>query len=144
MDCILRVIHGPDQGQEHRLQPGPNLIGRGKQAALRLSPEDISWEHAVVTRQGEEYYVENLSAVGTWVGDARIDGRVRLRPRDKVRLSKETVLRLDTADGGGGLLGNRLFLGSLLVAMLGLLVGVVFYQGRTSGPSRGTGPDDWN
>lgn len=140
MDCIIRVINGPDQGREHRLVAGPNLIGRGNRAALRLTPEDVSWEHAVVTRDGTDYYLENLSALGTWVGDARITGRVRLRPRDKVRLTKDTVLRIDAAEGGGGLLSSRLFLGVLLVAMLGLLAGAIFYSSRSDA---GTASADW-
>src|SRR3954451_18821437 len=129
MDCVIRVINGPDAGQEHRLRAGANLIGRGTRAALRLSPEDVSWEHAVVTRQGDEYYVENLSALGTWVGDAKIAGKVRLRPRDKVRLTKDTVLRLDAADGDGGVLGGRGLLVLAIVVLLGVLAAVAFYQG---------------
>src|SRR5947209_18578138 len=102
MDWLIRVIQGPEQGQERLLQPGPNRVGRGRSAGLKLSPEDVSWEHAVVTRDGDEYYVENLSAQGTWVGDARVNGRVRLKPRDRIRLSEETILRVEPAAGGGG------------------------------------------
>ena len=141
MDCVIRVISGPDQGREHRLQPGPNLIGRGNKAALRLTPEDVSWEHAVVTRQGDEYYVENLSALGTWVGDARISGRVRLRPRDTVRLSGDTALRLESADGAGGALGSRTFLVAAVIVMLGVLAAVAFYQ--FGGEGEAPGGSDW-
>src|SRR3982750_4092589 len=140
MDCLLRVIEGPDKGREFPISAGAHLIGRGNRAALRLSPEDVSWEHAVVTRDGAEYYLENLSALGTWVGDAKISGKVRLRPRDKVRLTKDTVLRLDAADGGGGLLSSRAFLGTLLVVMLGIGAAVGFYSGKSDGS---TGDADW-
>lgn len=140
MECLLRVIDGPDQGLEHLLQAGPNLIGRGNRAALQLTPEDVSWEHAVVTRQGEEYFVENLSALGTWVGDAKIVGRVRLRPRDELRLTKDTVLRMEPVDGGG-LLGSRAFLATAVVTMTGVLVAVLFFQGK--GGAASSQPDDW-
>ena len=141
MEWLIRVIEGPDKGTEHRLPPDgkPTVIGRGRAAGVRLSPEDVSWEHAVVTGERGELYLENLSALGTWVGDAKVAGRVRLRPRDRLRLSKETVLQVDSAEGGGGLLGNRGFLVTVLLLLLGLLGAVAYFQG--AGASSGT--DDW-
>lgn len=141
MEWLIRVIEGPDKGTEQRVDPGgdPVVIGRGRAAGVRLSPEDVSWEHAVVTEERGELYVENLSALGTWVGDAKVAGRVRLRPRDRVRLSKETVLQVDSADGGTGLLGNRGFLVAVLLLLLALLGAVAYFQ--AAGGSTGT--NDW-
>jgi hypothetical protein len=138
MECVVRVIQGPDKGLEHSLAPGPNVIGRGSRAAVRLTPEDVSWEHAVITRDGGDYFVENLSALGTWIGEQKIAGKVRLRPRDKVRLSADCVLRLEPA-GGAGVLGSRGVLAAALVAVLGLSVAAVFFfdQSEEAG-------DDWN
>jgi hypothetical protein len=123
MDWIIRVIEGPDEGLVQPLHSGPNVIGRGKAAAIKLSVEDVSWEHAVVVREQDECILENLSALGTWVGDARVTGRVRLRPGDKIRLTEQTVLRVESADGPGM---SRALLISALVAMV-LILGVVFY-----------------
>jgi hypothetical protein len=102
MDCTVRVIKGPDAGVECRLKPGPNLVGRSLKAALTLSAPDISWEHLSITRTGDQYVVENLSAVGTYLDDARLTGPVKLRPRDHLRLSKDTVLRFEPAAGSSG------------------------------------------
>jgi hypothetical protein len=125
MDWIIRVIEGPDQGLVQPLHPGPNMIGRGKAAAVKLSVEDVSWEHAVVVRDADQCYLENLSALGTWVGDTRVNGRVRVRPGDKIRLNEQTVLRIESA-GGSGM--SRAILISALVVMLAILGAVTYYK----------------
>jgi hypothetical protein len=139
MEYVLRVIAGPDKGLELRLQPGAHVIGRGSRAALRLTSEDVSWEHAVITRDGDEYLIENLSAVGTWVAEAKIAGRIRLRPRDKVRLSAECVLRLEPPEGVG-LLRGRFGLAAVFAVVLGLCVAALIFFGDSSQ----SGGDDWD
>jgi len=141
MDLVLRIIEGPDQGQVFPVPPGSHVIGRGNRAALKLTPEDISWEHAIITREGDDYFIENLSALGTWVGDAKVAGRVKLRLRDRIRLSGEAVLRIEPV-GGGGLLSSRAFLGGMLLVVLALGVAALFFSGEfnTAGPEA----DDWN
>jgi hypothetical protein len=124
MDWLIRVIEGPDQGLVQPLQPGPNMIGRGKAAAVKLSVEDVSWEHALVTRDQDQCFLENLSALGTWVGEARVNGRVRVRPGDKIRLTEQTVLRVESAGGSGT---GRAILITAVVAMLVVLGAVAYY-----------------
>jgi hypothetical protein len=125
MDWLIRVIEGPDQGLVQPLQPGPNMIGRGKAAAIKLSVEDVSWEHALVTRDQDQCFLENLSALGTWVGEARVNGRVRVRPGDKIRLTEQTVLRVESVSGSGT---GRALLITALVVMLVVLGVVGYYQ----------------
>jgi hypothetical protein len=140
MECNVRVISGPSAGETMKLLPGANLIGRSAKAALRLSATDISYEHCVITRSGDEYVLENLSALGTYVDDAKLTGPVKLRPRDQIRLSRETVLRLEAADGGGGLLAGRRGILGGLVAVLLVVVGFVAYD--LLSPQQQA--DDWN
>lgn len=140
MDLVLRVISGPDKGQEFPVPPGAHVIGRGSKAAMKLSPEDVSWEHAVVSRDGDDYFVENLSALGTWVGDAKVAGKVKLRPRDKIRLTGETVVRIEPV-GGGGLLASRAFLGVLLSLAIAMSVAALFFSDFESAGVSST--DDW-
>jgi len=125
MDLLIRVIEGPDQGLVQPLQPGPNMIGRGKAAAVRLSVEDVSWEHALVTCDHDQCFLENLSALGTWVGEARVNGRVRVRPGDRIRLTEQTVLRIESASGAGT---SRAVLITAVVVMLVVLGVVGYYQ----------------
>lgn len=141
MDLVINVISGPEKGQTFPVPPGSHVIGRGQKAAVKLSPEDVSWEHAVLTREGDDYFIENLSALGTWVGDTKVAGRVRLRPRDKIRLSGDCIVRLEPP-GGGGLFSSRAFLGLLLSVMLSLAVAAVFYSGEFEGS--GSSVDDWD
>jgi len=140
MDCILRVISGSDAGTTARLQPGSNLIGRSPKAALRLKPGDISYEHCTITRAGDEYVVENLSALGTYLDDAKLSGPVKLRPRDELRLSKDTVVRLEAVGGESGLLaGRRGVLATLIILMMGM---AGFIAWNVMGPTKLA--DDWN
>lgn len=127
MDCIIKVIKGPDTGETARLQPGSNLIGRSPKAALRLKSQDISWEHCTITRSGDDYVAENLSALGTYLDDAKLTGPVKLRPRDQLRLSKETVLRFEAVGNDAGLLaGRRGILVTLIVVLLAVLSLIVW------------------
>lgn len=140
MDLVIRVIEGPDKGQVFPVAPGSHVLGRGAKASFKLTPESVSWEHAVITRDGEDYFVENLSAVGTWVGDAKVTSRVRLRPRDRIRLSGDSVVRLESVEWGG-LLASRGFLGALLAAVVTLSVAALFFSGEFEGSPAGN--DDW-
>lgn len=139
MDCVIRVIKGPDAGAVYALQSGVTLIGRSGKAGLRLTPQDISWEHVTITRNGSDYVVENLSALGTYLDDAKITGPVKLRPRDQLRLSKETVLRFETVGTDTGLLTSRRSLIVLLIVMLVAIAGYVLWD--LTSPPKAT--DDW-
>ncbi len=140
MDCDLRVIKGPDTGTLCRLQPGINLVGRSTKSALKLTGDDISWEHFTITRNGDLYTAENLSSLGTYMDDARLVGPVRLRPRAQLRLSQDTVVRLESADGSSsGWLNDRRVLVLLLVLVLiGGGIAAVMLGGRE------TPNDNWN
>lgn len=122
MDCVIRVLSGPDAGESARLQPGVNLIGRSPKAALRLKASDISWEHCSITRSGDEYIAENLSALGTYIDDAKLSSPVKLRPRDQLRLSKDTLLRFEVMGDDVGLLAGRR---GIVLALVVLLLGAI-------------------
>lgn len=139
MECLLRVIEGPDAGAEAMLLPGATLVGRSPQAALRLTSPEVSYEHLVVTRSGDEYLAENLSARGTYIDGNKVTGQVRLRPRDQVRLSSDTVLRLEVASGEG-LLTRWRTLGVTVVVLLLIAAGALLVREITA--SRGE--DDWD
>jgi hypothetical protein len=127
MDCFIEVIKGADKGLQLTLGPGVTIIGRSAKAGFRLNGEDVSFEHAQITRSGEEYVLENLSSFGTFIDGARLTGPVKLRPRDRVQLSQETVIRL-TAVGGNGLLARRGLLLGAIAAVLVLGVGYFAYD----------------
>ena len=52
------------------------LIGRGKHCDLIINSGKVSREHAAITREGEDYFIEDLgSSNGTWFDKRRISRR---------------------------------------------------------------------
>ena len=74
------------------------VIGRhGAGASIELNWDHrISRKHATVTAVGGEVWFEDLgSANGSWVGEARVDGKVRFEPGMSILVGR-TVLTLAT------------------------------------------------
>ena len=126
MDCVIKIIKGPEEGREFHLSGGETILGRSLKAQVRLTQEKVSFEHAVVTRLGDEYFIENLSAGGTLVNDEKITGKVKLRERDRVQLGPETIFRVENAPGSGKMTRQRRILfiaaGSAVVLLLVVLL----------------------
>ncbi len=52
------------------------LIGRGKHCDLIINSGKVSREHAAITREGSDYFIEDLgSSNGTWFDKRRISRR---------------------------------------------------------------------
>jgi len=52
------------------------LIGRGKHCDLIINSGKVSREHAAITREGGDYFIEDLgSSNGTWFDKRRITKR---------------------------------------------------------------------
>jgi pSer/pThr/pTyr-binding forkhead associated (FHA) protein len=141
MDCVIRVIKGTDTGLVVKLPQGQTVIGRNNTAAVRLSAANVSWEHAVITRSGEDYTLENLSAFGTFVDGAKITAPARLRLKAQIRVGDDTVLRLDPGEAEAAALARRRMLVWLLTAMIAVAVGLLGYVLVTSS---GDQPDNWD
>ncbi len=140
MDCELRVIKGPDAGQRLKLAVGQTLVGKSAAAGLRLTDTDASWEHAVVIRAGEDYFLENLSAHGTFLDGQKITAQVKLKPRDEFRVGLDSVIRLEPADAAAALIARRRLLIGLVVALVLGLVTVLIVQAVNNASKK---PDDW-
>lgn len=120
MDCTLKVTAGPENGQEFTCAGAETYIGRSQRCAVRLSSATISFEHAVVHRTGDEFFVENLSANGTWLNNQRLTARTRLKARDQIRVGDQTVLRVERIPATAGVASgsSRGLLILLLIVML--------------------------
>lgn len=125
MDCLIRVIKGPDTGASAPIAGGTVLIGRSPSAAVRLTSPEISWEHAQITRNDNDCTLENLSASGSYLGDARVSGAVKLRHRDQIRLSDGTILRFEATGVGAGRRGRGI-MAAVIVAMLAAALVIAF------------------
>jgi len=139
-ESLVRVIKGPDENVTATLLQGQTVLGRGSKAGLKLSPATVSWEHAVITRNGDVYILENLSAHGTWLNDAKVAGRMSLKPRDVIKLADDVWVRFEPSGMPQGLLARRnlLIAGALILVLGGLVVALDPFSGP-SGP-----PADWN
>ncbi len=134
----LVVISGADEGKGCEVTPDAEcLIGRSPDAALRLSDESISWEHAVVTDEGGKTYIENLSALGTQVRGQKITRKTRLGSNDIVELSPTCQFRLDLAAAATTTQTSPLKSALLVVLAIVALGAAVMFMLPESTPSRG-------
>ncbi|HVT80957.1 MAG TPA: FHA domain-containing protein [Phycisphaerae bacterium] len=130
MDCTLQIIAGPENGQVFTCAGPETYIGRSQRCIVRLSSPAASFEHAVIQRTGDEFFIENLSANGTLLNNQRLTARTRLKPRDQVRVGDDTVIRVESlpAVAGGGSASRRLLLVIVLVFMVFGGLGLVIWD----------------
>ena len=70
------------------------MIGRGKHCDFVINSGKVSREHAVIMRDGGDYFIEDLgSSNGTFVNGERISAARELAPGDEVRVG-QTVLEV--------------------------------------------------
>jgi predicted component of type VI protein secretion system len=98
----LKIFFGEEQEDKvFVLEEGKNyLIGRVKEADIRLKDIKVSRNHCRVKAKGGKYYVEDVgSRNGTFVNGERIKGIVELKDGDQVRLGF-SVLQFFLAEKG--------------------------------------------
>jgi two-component system, cell cycle response regulator len=95
----LTVLSGNATGHVFKIAPGANTIGRHPNAELRIMDDGVSRQHAVVHREGNDLWVEDLdSRNGTYVNGNKIAQRTRLTEGDKLQVGRTTVLRFAYQD----------------------------------------------
>lgn len=116
---------------------GDASIGRDPDNDVVISHDSVSSRHAVLTREGRYYYVEDVgSKNGTYVGRRRISGPTRLCPGDILTIG---TTRFEVAGGAGR---QPRWLRSARVGAAALVVVVVIvavWPGRTKPPIEVTG-----
>ncbi len=86
---VYRLVWGR---REISLDPGENLIGRDREAAVWIDDDSVSRRHARVSVDDDGATIEDLgSKNGTYVGDRKIKGPARLSDRDIVRVGPATL-----------------------------------------------------
>lgn len=82
----LDVKQGPGQGKRFELDANELVLGRGDKATLVLESEEVSRQHAKLTRLEGEYTIEDLdSRNGILLNGLKVHSAV-LRDGDQVQL----------------------------------------------------------
>lgn len=90
------IVH---RDQEYPLADGEHILGRGDDAAVRLSAPLISRHHARIRVAGTELTLEDLgSKNGTLVNGERVNGTIALRGGDTIHAGGETLVVRTAAD----------------------------------------------
>lgn len=83
-------LHG-ERGPLARVDGERFLIGRGRHCDLVIDSAKVSREHAVIRREADGWWIEDLgSSNGTWLGRARVDRR-RIADGDEFHVCAEKI-----------------------------------------------------
>ncbi len=97
--CTLTVLAGPAAGTVATFEGKAFVIGRGETANLRIHDAGISREHVRLSRNGAAIEVADLrSRNGTTVDGQLLDGVLALHDGARVRLGRDTLVRVDIHD----------------------------------------------
>ena len=81
----------PDQGPALPVERDRFLIGRGRHCDLVIESAKVPREHAVIRREGDAWWIEDLgSSNGTWFERARIDRR-RIKDGDEFLVCSDRI-----------------------------------------------------
>ena len=85
--AVLKVLKGRNPGQQFPLDADRTVIGRHPECDIVLDMASVSREHASITREGDDYFVEDLhSRNGTFVNGELVHGRRRLEEDDRLKI----------------------------------------------------------
>jgi pSer/pThr/pTyr-binding forkhead associated (FHA) protein len=86
MKVKLKVVKGPNAGQEVKIPTPKCIIGRGEDCHLRPKSDAISRQHCVVYVKSGDLLVRDLkSKNGTFVNGERVNGDCVLKAGDKLQ-----------------------------------------------------------
>lgn len=79
-------------GREHEVTEPRVVLGRSREAGVRISDVNVSRKHAEVRQEGSTYWVVDLGSTnGTLVNGKRVD-RQRLRDGDRITLGSTEIV----------------------------------------------------
>ena len=108
--AILTVLTGVNAGQVFSLESSDNVIGRSREATIRIDDVGISRKHTRVMRtQDGRFIVEDMGSTnGTFVAARRVD-RLELRPGDRVQVGPNVLFRFSLIDATEEQLARSLY-----------------------------------
>ena len=108
--AVVTVITGPNAGRGFSVRDGETIIGRGKEAHVRVDDAGASRAHArIILGDDDRYVLEDLrSTNGTFVSGLRID-RVDLRSGDRIHIGPNVSLSFAVLDSQAELMTHQLY-----------------------------------
>jgi signal transduction histidine kinase len=95
----LLLSQGPGAGKRFPLEGHPVTVGRHPDAAVRLDLPDVSRHHAQVTREQDQFFLEDLgSSNGTFLNGLPLKGKTSLRHQDRIIIGRCEFLFEDAPD----------------------------------------------
>ncbi|MDR0868596.1 MAG: FHA domain-containing protein [Planctomycetota bacterium] len=142
---LVEVTTGKSAGKFVYLEDKPVLVGSSPMAALSLTDDGVKAEHALVSREGEQIWLENLSSGGTLLNGRTLTKRAMLMPDDVFTVADDVELTLrSTAEKGGGS-GLTWFLVALIfVVLAGAGLAAAVAAKKTGGWQRRAATQDWH
>jgi pSer/pThr/pTyr-binding forkhead associated (FHA) protein len=98
----LIVTSGPNSGAFLPLKGATNVIGRDESLPVQILGKDVSRKHIRISFDADQqrYYLEDVSATGTWVNGEKVEKRIALLDGDEILIGK-TSLRFRMGDVHG-------------------------------------------
>ena len=94
--CKLVVKQGSQPGQEYEFSQAELTIGRDPTCEISIAQTSVSRRHARLSRQGDQYFVEDLgSSNGTTVNGKPVHGVMPLNSGDQLGLGLEVILAFE-------------------------------------------------
>ncbi|MGD0678042.1 MAG: GGDEF domain-containing protein [Polyangiaceae bacterium] len=108
--ALLTMIAGPNAGRAFSVRDGETILGRGKEAHVRVDDAGASRAHArIVVSEDEQYILEDLGSTnGTFVQGVRIE-RVDLHSGDRVHVGPNVVLSFAVLDSQVEMITHQLY-----------------------------------
>ncbi len=110
--AMLTVLTGLNLGQVFTVDQDETLIGRGRDAQVRIDDVAISRKHARILRSEGQYILEDLDSTnGIFVNGTRVE-RMGLRDGDRVQVGPGHVLRFGLLRADEEAVARQLYDGS--------------------------------
>jgi two-component system, cell cycle response regulator len=108
--ALLTVIAGPSTGRAISVRDGETIIGRGKEAHVRVDDVGASRAHArIVLVEDDRYLLEDLGSTnGTFVQGLKID-RVELRSGDRIHIGPNVTISFAILDSQAEMMTHQLY-----------------------------------
>jgi diguanylate cyclase (GGDEF)-like protein len=117
---LLTLLSGVNAGEIFSLDQVETVIGRAREAGVRIDALGISRSHARILRLGQgAYSIEDMGSTnGVYVNGVEVK-RADLTPGDQLQIGSDVILRFNVVDAAEEKLARQLFESSTRDALTG-------------------------